>query len=322
MPGFDLPLERLWEYQGSTPCPEDFADYWDRALAELDRVDPCPELLPSSFQTGFAQCFDLYFTGVRGARIHAQYSRPGNGEGPYPALLVFHGYMGSSGDWAGRLHFNAAGMAVAALDCRGQGGLSQDVCQGSVSTLFGAITRGLDQGPDFLMLRDTFLDTVQLARVVMAMEEVDPSRVAVNGVSQGGGLSLACAALVPEIRTALVRYSFLCDYKRVWQMGMDVDAYSGIRSYFRFYDPRHEREDEIFRTLGYVDCSHLASRITADVYMQTGLNDRACPPSTQFAAYNHLKGPNQMELYPDYGHEFLLGANDRYYQYLLKRFGL
>lgn len=87
------------------------------------------------------------------------------------------------------------------------------------------------------MLRDTFLDTVQLARVVMAMEEVDPSRVAVNGVSQEGGLSLACAALVPEIRTALVRYPFLCDYKRVWQMGMDVDAYSGIRSYFRFYDP-------------------------------------------------------------------------------------
>lgn len=322
MPGFDLPLEQLKNYQGSTPRPNDFEEYWKSALSELDQVDPCPELVKSDFQTAFAECFDLYFTGTKGARIHAQYMRPKNGSGPHPALLIFHGYLSNCGDWAGRLHFAAAGMAVAALDCRGQAGQSEDITSGNVSTLFGAITRGLEQGPEHLMLRDTFLDTVQLARVVMALPEVDAARVAVNGVSQGGGLSIACAALVPEIFAALVRYPFLCDYKRVWQMGMDVDAYASIRSYFRFYDPRHEREDEIFHSLGYVDCSNLASLVKTQVYMQTGLNDRACPPSTQFAAYNHLKGLKQMELYPDYGHEFLLGANDRYYQYLLKIFDL
>ena len=322
MPGFDLPIERLREYQGSTPRPADFEEYWKRALAELDGIDPCPQLVKSKFQTSFAECFDLYFTGTRGARIHTQYMRPTGRPGPHPALLIFHGYLSNCGDWAGRLHFAAAGMAVAALDCRGQAGESQDFSSGSTSTLFGAITRGLDQGPDQLMLRDTFLDTVQLARVVMSLPEVDASRVAVNGVSQGGGLSLACAALVPEIRLACVRYPYLCDYKRVWDMGMDVDAYACIRSYFRFYDPCHEREDEIFHTLGYVDCSNLASLVKTEVYMQTGLQDRACPPSTQFAAYNHLQGPKRMETYPDYGHEFLLGANDRYYQFLLNRLGL
>ncbi|MGD8586586.1 MAG: acetylxylan esterase, partial [Chloroflexota bacterium] len=37
---FDMPLEQLYEYQGCNPRPADFDAYWDRALAEMQALDP------------------------------------------------------------------------------------------------------------------------------------------------------------------------------------------------------------------------------------------------------------------------------------------
>ena len=76
-----------------------------------------------------------------------------------------------------------------------------------------------------------------------------------------------------------------------------------MAEYFRRFDPRHERQDEIFGTLGYIDVQHLTERIQADVTMVTGLMDTVCPPSTQYAAYNRIRSPKRVIHYPDYAHE-------------------
>src|SRR5579871_817730 len=98
MPLVDMPLEQLREYQGRNPRPEDFDAYWDRALAEMHALEPKVELAPHRLNAHFAECFHLYFTGVGGARVHAKYLRPKNVKEPHPALLMFHGYSGNSGD--------------------------------------------------------------------------------------------------------------------------------------------------------------------------------------------------------------------------------
>src|SRR5690554_3135651 len=108
MPAFEMPLEELKNYNGINPRPEDFDQYWERALQEMNQCIPKVELIPASFQVPFADCFDLYFTGVRGARIYAKYLRPKD-RGPHPALLQFHGYSMNSGDWAEKLNYLAAG---------------------------------------------------------------------------------------------------------------------------------------------------------------------------------------------------------------------
>ena len=76
MPLIDLPLSQLETYAGKNPKPADHDEYWRRALAEMQSVDAKLELVAAEFQTSFAECFHLYFTGVRGARIHAKYLRP------------------------------------------------------------------------------------------------------------------------------------------------------------------------------------------------------------------------------------------------------
>jgi len=290
--------------------------FWERALLEMEGINPEVELKPSAFQTPVAECFDLFFTGVRGARIHVKYLKPKNAAASAPAMLMFHGYTGSAGDWQDKLGYVASGFHVAAMDCRGQGGESEDVGGVRGNTLNGHIIRGLMDGADKLLFRDIFLDTARLARIVMGMPGVDPARVGAMGGSQGGGLTLACAALEPRIARLAPVYPFLCDYQRVWEMDLAKDAYQDVREYFRHFDPLHEREEQIFLSLGYIDAAQLATRIRGEVLMATGLMDNICPPSTQFAAYNRMTAPKDMLIYPDFGHEALPGCEDRIYQFM------
>ncbi len=319
MPGiFDFPLEKLKTYQGINPRPADHDAYWQRALDEMRNTDPQVELRPAAFKSPAAECFDLYFTGVRGARIHAKYIRPAQRSKPCPAVLHFHGYTGNCGEWHDKLAWVASGFAVAALDCRGQGGSSEDTGGVKGNTHHGHIIRGLEDQPDNLLFRQIFLDTAQMAGIVMGFDEIDEKRVATYGGSQGGGLSLACASLEPRIARVAANFPFLCDYKRVWELDLTVNAYAELRTFFRYFDPTHEKEDLWFERLGYIDVQHLTRRIKGQVMLATSLMDQICPPSTQFAAYNKITAPKQMVLYPDYAHENLPGQFDRVHQWLLE----
>lgn len=318
MPIFDMPLEELRKYRGINPKPKDFDEYWERARKEMQNTDSKVQWIAADFQVPYADCYHLYFTGVKGARIHAKVMLPKPRRERMPAILNFHGYTGNCGNWSDKLQFAAAGFVVAAMDCRGQGGESEDVGGVKGNTMHGQFIRGLDdESPDSLLMRDIFLDGAQLAGILMDMPEVDENRVGVYGASQGGGLSLACAALEPRIARAAVQYPFLSDYRRVWELDLAKDAYEELRTYFRFFDPLHEREEETYKKLGYIDVHHLAPMIQGKVLMAVTMMDSVCPPSTQFAAYNAIKSEKELQIYPDYGHEFLPGQDDRAFQFML-----
>lgn len=318
MPILDMPLSQLRTFTGRNECPADIDAFWDKGIAEMEALGTDCELIPWSIQVPGAECFDLWYTGVGGARIHGHYLRPRNIQGKVPAVCLFHGYTGSIGDMFGKLAWVAAGFAVAAMDCRGQGNPSEDKGGVKGNTMHGQIIRGLfEEDPEKLLFRSIFLDAAQLARIVMAMPEVDETRVGATGGSQGGGLTLACAALTPQLNSAAPCIPFLCDYRRVWEMDLDLDAYAELRNYFRYYDPLHEHETEIFTRLGYIDNQHIAHRTKAKVMMFTGLLDNICPPSTQFAAFNKLTSPKEVKIYPDFKHEGLPGSADMILKFML-----
>lgn len=307
-------LPQLQAYEGSSPRPADFEEYWARALRELDVQPLAYELVPAEFTSPLADCFHLYFTGVGGARIHCKYVRPktiSGGKGG-PGVVMFHGYACDSGDWLEKVGYAAHGISVLAMDCRGQGGLSEDNLNVQGTTVRGHIIRGIDDpDPDHLYYRNVFLDTAQTARILMAMPEVDPERVGAFGLSQGGGLTVACASLEPRIKLAVPVYPFLSDYKRAWETNITTSAYEELNYYFRFFDPHHQREEEIFGRLGYIDIQNLADRVQAKVLWVTGLTDTICPPSTQFAAYNKITSDKELLVYHEYGHEYLPYLADR-----------
>ncbi|QTH43464.1 acetylxylan esterase [Cohnella sp. LGH] len=316
MPLVDMPLEQLQKYQGRNPRPDDFDEYWSRALAEMRAVKAEVELVRSEFQAPNAECFDLYFTGVRGARIHAKYVRPKNAPVPHPAILQFHGYTGSAGEWCDKLSYASVGYSVIAMDVRGQGGKSEDTGGVKGTTLNGHLIRGLDDHPDNLLFRHIFLDTAQLAGIAMGFPEVDPDRIGAMGASQGGGLTLACGALEPRIKRLAPTFPYLCDYLQGYDLDLDPGNQE-LKRFFRFHDPQHRRKQEIFTKLGYIDIQYLAQRIRGEVMLGISMMDIGCPPSTQFSVYNKITAPKSLEIYPDFGHEYLPGFGDQTMQFFL-----
>ena len=88
-------------------------------------------------------------------------------------------------------------------------------------------------------------------------------------------------------------------------MDLAKDAYAELRTYLRHFDPLHERVDEMFTKLGYIDIQNLTPRIKADVLMAITLMDTICPPSTQYAAYNKITSKKEAVIFYDFGHESL-----------------
>jgi cephalosporin-C deacetylase len=298
----DMPLEELKNYKGSSPCPADFDAYWDAGIREVNAIAPNVEMRPAAFQLKGFECFDLFYTSVQNARIHAKVLKPATKE-KLPISLHFHGYTGRAYDWNEYVAFAAAGFCVAAMDCRGQGGESIDVGNVSGNTLDGHIIRGLSQGKDHLLFRHIFLDTVQLANVMKTMDFTDEKRICATGGSQGGALTMACSALVPEVSQLAPMYPFLCDYKRVLELNLPTEAYRELKKYLRMFDPTYKHFDETMNTLGYIDIVNLAKRIKGETLLAVTLDDDVCPPSTVYAAYNNITAKKDIRIYPQHGHE-------------------
>lgn len=316
---FDLPREELPSYAGTNPRPDDHDAFWQAALAELDSLTDPPEHTPAGVTPpAGVECADVWFSGVGGARVHAQLVRPVDRTRPGPALVLFHGYWGSVGDWSAKYGWAQAGFTVLAMDVRGQGGLSTDPGGTSGRTIDGHFIRGvMTDAPEHWLFRNVFLDAAQVTRYAGRLDGVDPARVAVHGGSQGGALALVAAALVPEVARCASRYPFLCDFQRVWELDLAEEAFRELREHFRRFDPQHRLAGELWQRLGYLDVQHLASRIRAEVMLQTCLCDTICPPSTQFAAYNKVSGPKSVQIYPDFGHETAPGMDDSVWEFLL-----
>ena len=140
---------------------------------------------------------------------------------------------------------------------------------------------------------------MRAVEAVRAFPGVDPERVAVLGTSQGGGITIAVAGLVGDLRAALPSVPFLCDMRRASEL-VDTHPYVEITRYLRA-QPR--RVDDVFGTLAYFDGVNFAPRATAPALFSVGLMDDICPPSTVYAAYNHYAGEKDIRVWPYAGHD-------------------
>ena len=318
MPMLDMPIERLRTYQGQNPKPADFDAFWDNELEKIHAFNGAYEIIDTEFSTKNVKVEDLFFTAPDGSRIHAKIARPA-AEGKYPTVFLFHGKGGNLGASKSLLSWVSEGFVAASIDCRSQAGLSNDATERGLLGQSGLIVRGLSKGRDYLYYKDVFLDVVRLVDIVKAQPYCDVDRLYARGGSQGGALTLVCAALCPEIKAIAPIVPFLCDYKRLYEMDQMERAYSEIKDYVRYACPiDDENRAKMWETLGYIDVQHLAPRIKAETLWFVGLMDNICPPSTQFAAYNKITAKKEIVVYTNHGHETPWEIDDRFFLFLTR----
>ncbi len=308
---FDKPLSELRTYKPEREEPADFDAFWAETLAgarahplgaRFDKVD---------VGLSTVTVWDVTFAGFDGQPIKGWFMAPADPaaspfvrNGQLPCVVEYIGYGGGRGrpiDW---LVPPSWGFAQLVMDTRGQGSTwrSGDTpdhdAEAQTGQYPGWMTRGIVD-PHTYYYRRLITDAVRAVEAARSNPLVDPGRVVPSGISQGGGLTLAVAGLVPDLLMAMPDVPFLCHWRRATEI-TDNDPYYEIVRYCKVH---RDQVDQVFRTLSYFDGVNFAARARFPGLFSTGLMDTTCPPSTVFAAYNHWAGPKEIEVYPFNNHE-------------------
>ena len=91
-----------------------------------------------------------------------------------------------------------------------------------------------------------YLDGYILSKIAEEIPNTDKNKMIAFGKGQGGAIALVVSVFNRNIKKCSLQYPFLSDFKRVWHMDLDIEAYEGIRYYFRWFDPMHINEEKIF----------------------------------------------------------------------------
>jgi len=307
VPFHDIALEALESYHPKLEPPADFDERWSQTLAEARTHDLSLEVTRVAGPMTLISVDDMSFSGFGGDPVKAWLLRPAEARGDLPVVVEYNGYGGGRGLPHERLLWPAAGYAYMFMDSRGQGsawgsgGGTADASGGGdagMPALPGFMTRGVMTFETYYFRR-LITDAVRALDAVARVEGVDASKIAVSGASQGGGLAIAAAGLVPEVSAALIDVPFLCHIERAIEMS-EQDPYQEVARYLSVHRLQVE---STMRTLSYVDGVHHASRAQAPALFSAGLRDDVCPPSTVFAAFNAWAGDSRMVTYPFNGHE-------------------
>ena len=264
----------------------DFKKFWENSRRELDKVPAAFELNhQAKLSKGALDVYEVKMRSLGSVRVSGWFEVP-KSPGPHPAVLRFPGYGQNMRPIA---RFDD--MAVLSFNIRGHGNSQQDIT-GNPQDYW---IRGLDD-KDTYYYRGAYMDCIRAMDFLLSRKEIDPERIAVIGGSQGGGLSLATAAMDKRVSLCAPGIPFLTDWKKYFKTTHwpEMDGWIAAKD--------HRTWDATLKTLSYFDTMNMAPSIHCPVFMGVGLQDSICPPPTNFAVYNRVKGSKQYRVYPHANH--------------------
>ena len=266
----------------------DFEQFWKQTRAELDQVEPHYKLTLLEGQcSDIKNMYHVEMYSYGNVKIEGYYSVPKK-EGKYPVIVAYMGY--------GAKPYFPDATAVPdfcefVLSVRGQG------IQKATNTYGDWIVYGLDDKMSYYY-RGAYMDLVRAIDFVASRPEVNPDKIVVEGGSQGGAFAMAASALDKRIKGAAPHITFLSDFRDYFSIC------PWPRSAFEKYLRSHTDKswDDVYDLLSYFDIKNLAPYIECPVIMGVGLQDNTCPPHTNFAGFNLVKGPKEYHVYRDQKH--------------------
>lgn len=222
---------------------------------------------------------DLTITGVMNVP---------HGEGPFPVIILNHGYIPPDRYWSGADTWFASeylaqqGYLTISPDFRGWG--------------------GSDDGDNFFRT-GLVVDALNLISSLPSLSQADPERVGMWGHSLGGGVTIKAITVDPRIKAAVLYASVSANNAeniRRWGSGSRSGSDgTTLQAYLQAVnDPAFLRKTS---ALYYFD------RLTAPVQIHQGTADTVTPPRWAQATFNALTEAQKEVTYLSYegqGHAF------------------
>ncbi|WP_284646051.1 acetylxylan esterase [Paenibacillus silviterrae] len=293
----DRKVKDLYQYTPELTTPEDLDSFWNRTLEQAGQVTvPAKRQLISTPMRG-VQAYQVTYQGYADTPVNGCFLVPSLwNEERFPCVIQLHGYTGSSLLPEHYAPWLLAGIAVFAIDIRGQAGGTGDLLPQETGMAKGWITKGIDD-KDTCYYKAISVDCLRAIDWVAEQPEVDTARIGVAGGSQGGGLAMLMSALSDKLAFAIADIPNMCHMD--WGIFNSTGSLTEAADYVSRFPDKWEA---VTKTLSYFDNMNLAHRIRIPILVSVSLKDTVCMPETVFAAYNRITSEKQLHIYPFRGH--------------------
>lgn len=293
----------------------DLDEYWDITLKQFASkpLNSKRTLVETPFT--YMEVYKIEYEGFDATPIHGWYLLPKfSRDEKLPCIVYYHGYSGSKGYPEEYAPYILMGMAVFAIDIRGQAGETGNLIPQDYGMTKGWITQGILH-PDTCYYKAITIDAIKALDLVSEQPEVDHTRICVSGVSQGGGLAMIAAALSDKPAIAVAHIPNMC------QMDYGImNSSSSLTEVASFIERFPEQLNKVIETLSYYDNMNLAHRIHIPLFVTVGLKDLITMPETIYAAYNRVKSEKTIIPYPFSGHTVTGDHNRKAIEFISKHF--
>ena len=233
-----------------------------------------------------------------GTRIRAWYTIP-TGEPPaggWPAVMEVPGY---GGIMPLPLHLVQYGYATLSLHPRGQGeSLKEWEIEHGTRLVYNVTDK------DRYYYRAAYMDCIRGVDFLHSREEVNTGRIGVWCASQGGGLTLATAALDHRVGAAVARVPWPCNFP----VAAELTSWPYVE--LHDYLAAHPQErDAALATLAYFDPVEFADAIACPTLIGAVKIDEVHPLRTIMPAFEAISGMKSIVVYPDLDHDFRTDLN-------------
>ncbi|HHV94872.1 MAG TPA: acetylxylan esterase [Clostridiaceae bacterium] len=294
----DRVSKELFSYMPPLTKRPDFDEFWEETKKKAYSVPLDPKREVYDYPCDNVTVYKISYNGFDTTRINGWFIVPTfMNKDKYPCLIHYHGYGGNMGRPAAYMQWVLMGVAVLAVDCRGQNGATGDNASYSGGSTQAVACKGILNKEEYYF-RAVYMDCVKAIDFAVAQEEVDDKRIIIEGGSQGGALGMAVCALDDRPCLAMVDVPSNSDLVR--RVEGAHGAFKNVTEYLKAhpYDT-----DRVFETLSYFDTMNMADKIKCKVLASVGLKDETCPAIMYMATYNRIKSEKEIRIYPFNGHE-------------------
>lgn len=280
--------------EAKAQCPEDFDAFWQRAAEEArwTALEPKMELLPERCMEGVNVYHVSYQNDKWGRRVYGILCVPTKA-GRYPALLRVPGagvrpYGGDA--WLARKGCIVLEIGIHGVPVTREQTYYDELQNGPLDGYFCWSINDRDRN----YYKHVVTGCLRSIDYIATLPEWDGEHLGVTGSSQGGFLSLVCAALDKRVTCYGAVHAALCDHEASL-----AGRACGWPHYW--YGKERASEEEV-RNVRYYDGVNFARRITCPGWFSFGYNDTVVPPTTAWATYNSVTAPKEISIYQQTGH--------------------
>ena len=292
--------ESLMKYPGNSKLvrPDDFESYWAKSIQKLADYPMNPEIkLVPGKKSATGKLYQVKLNSWGNIPIYGWYFVPKEIDPlspvttgkKYPVIQFMPGYGGS----AGPIDRTAKGIITFALSPRGFG-------EGSTYFKLRLPYHLMDlDNLDKTYYRQAYLDLVRGIDFISSRPEIDTTRIAAQGGSQGGAYCLALSAIDHRLCSAVAIIPALSNF---WDLGVIGRSGTSITWLGQMLDPVKGKAQE--NSMRYLDTANMATLIRCPILIAVGLQDMTCPALGGIVAYNRVSKtiPKKLVIDPEAGH--------------------